>query len=94
MGSINMQGNIFLSIKQQEVNRRNNILRKTDSLLNCQAVANNSSICIILGVLYHSKHYIGRIQGSRGDQAGQGQTGEASSRKIFKEWDSPGKRRR
>jgi len=27
-------------------------------------------------------------------QAGQGQTGEASSRKIFKEWDSPGKRRR
>jgi len=37
--------------------------------------------------------YHGRFQGSRGDtQAGQGQTGEASSRKIFKEWDSPGKR--
>jgi len=42
----------------------------------------------------HSEHYTGILQGSRGDEAGQGQTGEASSGKIFKQRDSPGKRRR
>ena len=36
----------------------------------------------------------GKSQVSRGDPAGQGQTGEAWSRKICEEWDLPGKRRR
>ena len=42
----------------------------------------------------HIKHYTGKSQVSRGDPAGQGQAGEAWSRKICEEWDSPGKRRR
>jgi len=42
----------------------------------------------------HIKHYTGKFQVSRGDPVGQGQTGEAWSRKICEEWDSPGKRRR
>jgi len=37
--------------------------------------------------------YSGRLQASRGP-VGQGQTGEALSRRISKEWDSTGKRLR
>jgi len=36
----------------------------------------------------------GKSQVSRGDPAGQGQTGEAWLKKICDEWDLPGKRRR
>ena len=42
----------------------------------------------------HIKHYTGKSQVSRGDPVGQGQTGEAWSRKTCEEWDLPGKRRR
>ena len=42
----------------------------------------------------HIKHYTGRFQVSRGNPAGQGQTGEAWSRKTCEEWDLPGKRQR